>query len=640
MQENKNNAVEKALKAQNDNGQKTQQSSDRTVKNKKSKNSTKTSKSNKESQQKNKNLKKSSRQSKLNQKQKARKEKQEERLKQRAERERVQAEKRVELARIKAHKKAEKEKAKATALREKNRRRAEQKERKQALKEERIKRREMLKNESKKDRQNRLREQRLAMLEEKKRKREEKAQIRREKSEQRKSQKERKQRSKSNKRSGIGGWITAVISLGVATLVLASVLTFTLLMPTASDNMLEAGYSKSFYDTVSQVDNIDLNLSKIMASKDTGAIQQYLVDTAINSELAENDIQQLPLQDESKYYTAKLINQIGDYSKYLNKKLINGEKLSAQDMEGLNRLYKANRTLKQSLQRMVEQMGTDFSFSSLMDNDRGNLVISELNELQNLSVQYPELIYDGPFSDGQVNREIKGLKGEEVDQNSAIEEFKKIFSNYQLTNVECVGTTAGSIETYNVQAEMNGDIIYAQISKKGGKLIDFAYAGDCNEVKIDKEEAISKAEEFLSELGLNDMAPVWINLANNVYTINFALLEEDVTVYSDLVKVRVCGQTGMVIGIEASTYYTNHTDRVISQPTLSKEQARAKVNDSIDVDTVRLVVVPIGASTEKLCYEFSGTLEGQTYYVYIDAMNGRQIEMFKVVSGTEGELLM
>ena len=168
---------------------------------------------------------------------------------------------------------------------------------------------------------------------------------------QRREQKRQYKQSRREQRKGYGGWLAAVISLGVATLVLSSVVTFTFLMPSASDNMLEMGYRKSFYDTVEQVDNIDLNLSKALATQDTSALQKYLVDTAINSELAENDLQQLPLQDESKHYTTKLINQIGDYAKYLNNKLIAGETLSKSDIEGLKGLYQANKTLKESLQK-------------------------------------------------------------------------------------------------------------------------------------------------------------------------------------------------------------------------------------------------------------------------------------------------
>ena len=73
---------------------------------------------------------------------------------------------------------------------------------------------------------------------------------------------------------------------------------------------------------------------------------------------------------------------------------------------------------------------------------------------------------------------------------------------------------------------------------------------------------------------------------------------------------------------------------------LSTDKAKEKVADNIAVETARVVVVPIGAKSEKLCYEFMGKSEGATYYVYIDALSGKQVEMFKVVETTEGELLM
>ncbi len=567
----------------------------------------------------------------------------EERERLREEREHIYAQKRLETARLKAHRKAERQKARATAIREKNRRRAELERQRLELKAQKQARREMLKSETQKERA-------LRQAEEKRARREQKAQIMQQRQERHQrimEEKRIKREHKSatrqknrDKNRGYGGWLAAVISLGIATLVLSSVLTFTFLMPTESDNMLESTYQKSFYDTVEQVDNIDLNLSKALATSDKGALQKYLVDTAINSELAENDLQQLPLQDESKHYTTKLINQIGDYAKYLNNKIINGENLTEQDKETLARLYRANAEFKKSLQKMVGEMGNDFSFATLMDGGSGNLVINGFNDLQNMSVQYPELIYDGPFSDGINEREIKGLTGEAIDENTAKEIFIKIFDDYSLQNVKNVGVLDGNMECFNVQGEKDGDILFAQISKKGGKLIMFSYAGSCEKVNCDKMEAQEIAEQFVAELGLETMKSVWINLSNNVYTINLASTEGEAIVYSDLVKVRVCAETKMVIGFEATGYYTNHTERNFNKPALTKEQAKKKVSSNILVETARLAIVPIGTSTEKLCYEFMGEYDGSTYYVYIDANTGKQVEMFKVIESTEGTLLM
>ena len=423
MEKKKNNAVEKAEQVADRNDEV------REKKSAKNNNGVKKSVKNKKNNQKKK--------ANLSQKRKEREIKmakaKEEREKARAEKEQILAEKRLENARLKAHRKAERQKAKAMLLREKNRRKAEHEKRKQELKAERVARKEMLKSESKKDREARLERERLAKREVKENKRKERAEKRARVLAYKKAKREQKakeRRANRDRRKGFGGWLAAVISLSIATLVLASVLTFTFLMPTTEDNLLEAGYQKSFYDTVEQVDNIDLNLSKALATSDSGALQKYLVDTAINSELAENDLQQLPLQDESKFYTTKLINQIGDFAKYLNNKLINGEKLSKEDYQSLDRLYRANLTLKDSLGRMLSDMGEKFSFSSMLERGNGNIVVEGFDELQNLSVQYPELIYDGPFSDGLNEREIKGLKGEEISEESAREKFSQIFDRY------------------------------------------------------------------------------------------------------------------------------------------------------------------------------------------------------------------
>jgi spore germination protein len=73
---------------------------------------------------------------------------------------------------------------------------------------------------------------------------------------------------------------------------------------------------------------------------------------------------------------------------------------------------------------------------------------------------------------------------------------------------------------------------------------------------------------------------------------------------------------------------------------LTSESAKEKVFEKMQINATRLALVPVGESEEKLCYEFYGKYEDSDYYVYIDAENGRQVEMFKVVKGTEGDFLL
>ncbi|MBQ0099712.1 MAG: germination protein YpeB [Firmicutes bacterium] len=523
-----------------------------------------------------------------------------------AERER----KKTQRKKIKEYKKDEREKAKLAYRREKSKMLLDRENRKQELKAER------------KARLDELRRQKQLAKDVRKNKRQENRQL------------------NKKRHNGLGGWVTAVVSLGVCSLLLATALTLVFIMPSSTEKDMESLYQKSFFDTATEVDNIDANLSKAIVTSDKSALQKYLVDTAINSELCENDISQLPLEDESKFYTTKLINQIGDYSKYLNNKIIDGEDLTEKDRETLVSLYNANLTLKNSLQKMTQNMDGDYSFVDLIDAKDGDIVLDGFNELQNLSVEYPELIYDGPFSDGKDDRVIKGLNGNDVTKEDAQKVFIETFGGYGLKNIEYQGENSGNIECFNYQAEIKDDILYAQISKKGGKLLMFSYSGSCKAINIDRDMAESKAEEFLSSIGIDDMKAVWINLANNVYTINFAYNDNGVIVYSDLIKIRICAETGMVIGMEGTSYYTNHTAREIGSPTISESTAKEKVSSSIEIETSRLAIVPIGSESEKLCYEFSGRFDGTLYYVYIDAKTGRQVEMFKVIDSNEGELLI
>jgi hypothetical protein len=78
----------------------------------------------------------------------------------------------------------------------------------------------------------------------------------------------------------------------------------------------------------------------------------------------------LPLQDENKFYTTKLINQIGDYAKYLNKKLIDGQDLSQEDVSNLKRLYKSNLALKEALGRTVDDMDVNGTFSFMKNTKK------------------------------------------------------------------------------------------------------------------------------------------------------------------------------------------------------------------------------------------------------------------------------
>ncbi len=553
--------------------------------------------------------------------------------------------------------KLEAKKAKSAARKEKQR---SLRELRLAKKEERIKRREFLKNESKEDRQKRLAAEKQAKLKIKAQKAERRAELKKAKAERAAEMKRQKQtarherkmkkaemrerRGRENRSRGVGGWLAAVISLGCSVLVLGSVLALSLFTDVLSFGKKDGGTEaaeRAFYDLVGYVDNMETNMSKLFVASDSESQQKILGDLMVQSNLADSSLAALPVMDESKHYASKYINQVGDYAKYLNNRLIEQQTLTNEDMDRLVELYNVNTDLKEALTTLSARVNEEYDFDLLKDNNANDLIIAQFNDFEKGAVDYPEMIYDGAFSDGVNNREVKGLSGEEIDETGAAERFNEIFSEYGKLEPVVMGMTENSeIICYNVASMTEGGEIYAQISKVGGKLVMFnAYRG-CGEVKLSEEECIGKAGEFLEKLGYKDMKCVWNYASGGTEHLNFAYAENGVVMYPDLVKLNVCMETGVVTGLDADNYYINHTDRLIGKAKHDMGEAFDKVNVKLDVQDERVTVIPLGNGRETLAYEFIGTYNGSIYYVYVDANTLKEVEIYKVVDTEQGRLLM
>lgn len=452
---------------------------------------------------------------------------------------------------------------------------------------------------------------------------------------------EKKTRAKNGK-NPMRGFITAVVILGSAALILGGALTYTLITPSENDLALESGYEKSFYGAVTHVDNMDLNLSKVIVAADKRATQKYLVDATVNAELCENDLQELPLPDESKYYTTKLVNQVGDFCKYLNNKIIDGQSITEEEYEDLERLLAGVLELKASLNDILSEMG-EFSFTSL---EKDGIVLKDFDELQNLSATYPELIYDGPFSDARDDEESPAmLSGDELSKELVGERFSEIFAPYGLEDAKFSGEVHGDVEGYSYTGTVDGKQVFAILTKAGGNLAVYTATGDAYVSDGEEDEKATDGEiaaglAFLNRLGYENMKAVWSTAVGGYAVMNFVTEADGVIFYGEMVKVKVERATKKVVGIEAYAYLKNKKERSAPVARVSEEDAAGNLSAKIDVASVRLAVIPLGETAEELCYEFMGTYGGTTYYIYISALDGRQKEMFKVVEGTEGQLLM
>ncbi|MDY4186229.1 MAG: germination protein YpeB [Candidatus Borkfalkiaceae bacterium] len=561
------------------------------------------------------------------------------------------AQKRIEAAKQKQAEKEEKKKAKLAKKQAAMRKKESIKELKLKKREERLARRDALKHESKIDRRER-----------KAKEKQEKARLKREKREQRlaiKKQKmhskqelarqkatERKEKRATRASRGLGGWLAAVIALGSCVLVLSTVLVWGVFMRNGGEDMLSGVYQQAFYDLVGYVDNIDVNLSKLSVTNDKEQSQKILNEVSVQANLAETNLATLPLSDESRSGTVKFVNQLGDFSKYLSNKLIDGESVSAEDKNLIAEFKRINLTLKNELSELSLKLENNYNFLNLLSGDQDDVVLQKFMELQSNSVDYPQMIYDGPFADRpeKTAKDTEEIKNPITAEN-AKNEFIKLFSSYGVTEANVTGEGAGDgIKVFNVEGMAGENNLFAQISADG-KLVNFNWYMDCTDVNFGRDECVEKAGQFLNKLGYKSVKAVWITQNGTTTYVNFAEEQNGVIIYADMIKVSVCMQRGEVYAADFKAYIECHKLRDLGSPAITVEKAERGLSSDLTVKTSRLCYIPLDNQTanggkEKLAYEFWAESRGEDYYVYIDALTGKQLQVFKVVQTDEGTLLL
>jgi germination protein YpeB len=406
---------------------------------------------------------------------------------------------------------------------------------------------------------------------------------------------------------------------------------------------LESVYQKSHYDLTDKVNNIELKLSKALSSQNSTYNEKLLNEISKNCEDAQNNLNMLPANEDGAEESLKFINQVGGYCSSLAKKLNKGQTLSAQDMQTLNKLHQAVLGMQKSLNRTSQNIGNGYSFVkdglSMNSDESYNNVTLSLQSMKEQSVEYPTMIYDGPFSDSEIKQEIKGMANLKVESKEvALGKLEKLF-DLNRDEIEDKGEAAGNFETYNFAFTHNNINFFAQYSQKGARLLTMASYNDRASQSIGKDEAVKKAKEFLNNVEIDNLEVVWSDIVGADAYFNFAPIINGIIIYPDLVKVKVDLASGVVSGFEAKSYYTNNTERTLGILGISSQEAQKQVESGFAISTTKKALAPIELQ-EVLCWEFKAMKSGQVYYFYVDGQTGQLVNVLRVIHTNQGSKLM
>jgi germination protein YpeB len=400
---------------------------------------------------------------------------------------------------------------------------------------------------------------------------------------------------------------------------------------------LENIYQRSFYDLVDNVNNTEVKLAKVLSSSDSQYNKKLLAEIHENSNKAQNNLSYLPISINGIPDTIKFINQVDGYTKTLSEK----DKLNTQDIKTLSELYDSLVHIKAKLNETSQQIikGYNISLNSKDVKTDFTQFTKLIQTTKGENVDYPTMIYDGPFADTVLNQQIKGLNFAEISENEAKQIAEQLYSG---SKISFAGESKGKFNTYDYNIKLsNGIECYAQFTKKGGKLLTLSSYAGSSKINYTKEQAIEIAEEFAKKQGINDVECVWSDVVGNDAYINLAPVKSEIIYYPDLVKVKVDLSSGMVLGWESTTYYTNHRERTLPEILYSASKAKNNIDSSYIIESIKLSLSPIeDTNQEVLTHEIKCTKEGSVYYFYIDVETGKTVNILKVVETDNGNLLM
>ena len=412
----------------------------------------------------------------------------------------------------------------------------------------------------------------------------------------------------------------------------------------------ENSYNQAFYELVDYVENVEVYLAKSLISTTPEHGAETLTNLWREANLAQSYLSMLPIESQELSNTEKFLNQVSDYSYSLSRKNIYNESLSEEDLNNLQELHGYSVELENTLNQLSEDLNNGrFQWGELKEKGTiafakqvDNISKESFGNLEENFHEYSGLIYDGAFSEHLTGVEKKGLVGDDIDEETAKSKITEFIGEKNIKELNSLGYIENAdIPVYEFSIKnQNDENINISISKKGGYVVYMNSNRDVNTEIISQEEANQKGQEFLTNKGFSNMKATYYLKQDGIVTINYAYVQENVTVYSDLIKVKVALDNGEVLGIETTGYLNNHTTRDISNVKISKEEAKKTINKNLIIESESMAIIPTEWKTEILCYEFKGKVDDREFLVYINAENGREEDILIIQDTPNGTLTM
>lgn len=403
-------------------------------------------------------------------------------------------------------------------------------------------------------------------------------------------------------------------------------------------NQVSGIYNKAFEELVTDVTSLESKLYKLDAARGLNQQSMLLLDVWRQTGDTESSISALPVSYSKTSSLTQFVNRTGDYCRFLSRKISMGESLTDEDFEQIRALADSCGKIYDELDKLWQQgypgeTGFEEDVFLAEEPEEGNLDFT--------NQEFPRLMYDGPFSESTEDKQPEGLGDATVTREQAAK-AAATFLGIDPSALKDAGEQNGTIACYRFSGQQ--DDFSINVSKQGGKVLWYmsSHGGGISAVPTEEkyEQLAKAAKKYVKNKGYGESATSYAQFYNGMAVINLAPVESEVVLYPDLIKVWVDIPTAEVMGIDTYNYLMSHKTRTLPSPKLRKDEAKEKLPAGMDVQNVRLALIPLETNEEKICWEFTGSMNGRDYIIYINAETGAEEDILMIQHTNDGTLVM
>lgn len=367
-------------------------------------------------------------------------------------------------------------------------------------------------------------------------------------------------------------------------------------------------------EVASGLETLTLSLDKLLLTASVRQTAELLSQTALSANQVQLGLSELPDTQGQRAEIQAYLSRLSDLSQSCLASLAVDGSLSSSARNELREMLTGLRLLQSEITLAQRAMLTG----------------------ESLAAALPESELTAPPSAQELTA-YKALPSGEISLGEALQIAKEFVGVERVTSVTHAPDTSGALPAYGVTVQTADVQLNLEVTRRGGKVLLMVPETASFPMRKTVQKCSAAALAFLKARGFASMECLYYQVYDGLCVLTCAYVQNGVLIWPDRVLVQVRMDTGEVVGIEARNYWKNHIPRKLQTPLLTEQEARAALSEDANVTAVRQCLLPVKGQ-ERLCWQFSMSVEDGEYIAYIDAMTGEELLLEKVMQLESGSI--